>query len=92
MILRKVKRELFVAPDPNDLAIAVKGLDQEVIDGIIDMLPQKKQAMYEPHEGPIAKKEVDDKRKEIFLDKAKEMDKEGTISIIDILGGGEMIE
>tara|TARA_Y100001980_G_C14543752_1_gene322612 strand:+ start:322 stop:1260 length:939 start_codon:yes stop_codon:yes gene_type:complete len=87
-----VKRELFVAPDPNDLAIAVKGLDQEVIDGIIDMLPQKKQAMYEPHEGPIAKKEVDDKRKEIFLDKAKEMDKEGTISIIDILGGGEMIE
>ena len=87
-----VKRELFVAPDPNDLAIAVKGLDQEVIDGIIDMLPQKKQAMYEPHEGAIAKKEVDDKRKEIFLDKAKEMDKEGTISIIDILGGGEMIE
>ena len=87
-----VKRELFVAPDPNDLAIAVKGLDQEVIDGIIDMLPQKKQAMYEPHEGPIAKKEVDDKRKEIFLDVAKEMDKEGTISIIDILGGGEMIE
>ena len=87
-----IKRELFVAPDPNDLAIAVKGLDQEVIDGIIDMLPQKKQAMYEPHEGPIAKKEVDDKRKEIFLDKAKEMDKEGTISIIDILGGGEMIE
>ena len=87
-----VKRELFVAPDPNDLAIAVKGLDQEVIDGIIDMLPQKKQAMYEPHEGPIAKKEVDNKRKEIFLDKAKEMDKEGTISIIDILGGGEMIE
>ena len=87
-----VKRELFVAPDPNDLAIAVKGLDQEVIDGIIDMLPQKKQAMYEPHEGPIAKKEVDNKRKEIFLDKAKEMDKEGTISIIDILGGGEMVE
>ena len=63
-----------------------------IFDGIIDMLPQKKQAMYEPHEGPIAKKEVDDKRKEIFLDKAKEMDKEGTISIIDILGGGEMIE
>jgi len=87
-----VKRELFVAPDPSDLAIALKGLDQEVIDGIIDMLPQKKQAMYEPHEGPIAKKEVDTKRKEIFLDKAKEMDKDGTISIIDILGGGEMIE
>ena len=87
-----VKRELFVAPDPSDLAIALKGLDQEVIDGIIDMLPQKKQAMYEPHEGPIAKKEVDNKRKEIFLDKAKEMDKDGTISIIDILGGGEMIE
>ena len=86
-----VKRELFVAAETTDLAIAVKGLDQEVIDAIIDMLPQKKQAMYEPHEGAISKKEVDAKRKD-FIDRAKEMDKEGTISIEDILGGGEMIE
>ena len=85
------KRELFVAAETTDLAIAVKGLDQEVVDAIIDMLPQKKQAMYEPYEGPISKKEVDAKRKD-FLDRAKEMDKEGTISIEDILGGGEMIE
>ena len=85
------KRELFVAAEPTDLAIAVKGLDQEVVDAIIDMLPQKKQAMYEPYEGAISKKEVDAKRKD-FLDRAKEMDKEGTISIEDILGGGEMIE
>ena len=55
------------------------------------MLPQKKQAMYEPYEGAISKKEVDAKTK-YFLDRAKEMDKEGTISIEDILGGGEMIE
>ncbi len=87
-----IKRELFVAPDTTDLALAVKGLDQEVIDGIIDMLPQKKQAMYEPLEGAVSKKEIDVKRKELFLDKAKEMDKEGTISIEDILGGGEMVE
>ena len=86
-----IKRELFVAAETTDLAIAVKGLDQEVIDAIIDMLPQKKQAMYEPHEGAISKKEVDAKRKD-FIDRAKEMDKEGTISIEDILGGGEMIE
>ena len=85
------KRELFVAAETTDLAIAVKGLDQEVVDAIIDMLPQKKQAMYEPYEGAISKKEVDAKRKD-FLDRAKEMDKEGTISIEDILGGGEMIE
>ena len=85
------KRELFVAAETTDLAIAVKGLDQEVVDAIIDMLPQKKQAMYEPYEGPISKKEVDAKRKD-FLDRAKEMDKEGTISTEDILGGGEMIE
>ena len=86
-----IKRELFVAAETTDLAIAVKGLDQEVIDAIIDMLPQKKQAMYEPHEGAISKKEVDAKRKD-FIDRAKEMDKEGTISIEDILGGGEMLE
>jgi flagellar motor switch protein FliG len=86
-----IKRELFVAAETTDLAIAVKGLDQEIIDSIIDMLPQKKQAMYEPHEGAISKKEVDAKRKD-FIDRAKEMDKEGTISIEDILGGGEMIE
>ncbi len=85
------KRELFVAAETTDLAIAVKGLEQDVVDAIIDMLPQKKQAMYEPHEGPISKKEVDLKRKD-FVDRAKEMDKEGTISIEDILGGGEMVE
>ena len=85
------KRALFVAAETTDLAIAVKGLDQEVVDAIIDMLPQKKQAMYEPYEGAISKKEVDAKRKD-FLDRAKEMDKEGTISIEDILGGCEMIE
>ena len=54
------KRELFVAAETTDLAIAVKGLDQEVVDAIIDMLPQKKQAMYEPYEGPISKKEVEE--------------------------------
>ena len=37
------------------------------------------------------RKKLMQKRKD-FLDRAKEMDKEGTISIEDILGGGEMIE
>jgi len=85
------KRALFVAADLGALALALKGLDQEVVDGIIDGQPQKRQAMYEPVEGAVSKKDVDNARKEI-VDAAKQMDKDGEINIEDILSGGEMVE
>ena len=50
----------------------------------------KKQKMIEPVDGPRPKKYVLDARKRV-LDVAKEMEKEGKLSIED-LTGGEMIE
>ena len=84
-------RDLMNSVELDLLAMSMKGMDEEVVTRVKNNLPQKKQAMYEPHEGAISKKEVDAKRKD-FIDSAKEMDKEGTISIEDILGGGEMVE
>ncbi len=85
------KRALFVAADLGALALALKGLDQEVVDAIIDGQPQKRQAMYEPVEGAVSKKDVDNARKQI-VDAAKQMEKDGEINIEDILSGGEMVE
>ena len=86
-----VQRTLFVAFDLGKLAYAVKGLDQEVIDGIIETQPAKRQAMFEPIEGPVTKREVDEARKEIIA-AAKELEKSGELNIEDILSGGEMVE
>ena len=86
-----VQRTLFVAFDLGKLAYAVKGLDQEVVDGIIETQPAKRQAMFEPIEGPVTKREVDEARKEIVA-AAKELEKSGELNIEDILSGGEMVE
>jgi flagellar motor switch protein FliG len=86
-----VQRTLFVGFDLGKLAYAVKGLDQEVIDGIIETQPAKRQAMFEPIEGPVTKREVDEARKEIVA-AAKELEKSGELNIEDILSGGEMVE
>ena len=86
-----VQRTLFVAFDLGKLAYAVKGLDLEVVDGIIETQPAKRQAMFEPIEGPVTKREVDEARKEIVA-AAKELEKSGELNIEDILSGGEMVE
>ena len=86
-----VQRTLFVAFDLGKLAYAVKGLDQEVIDGIIETQPQKRQAMFEPIEGPVTKREVDEARKEVVA-AAKKMEADGDLNIEDLLSGGEMVE
>ena len=86
-----VQRTLFVAFDLGKLAYAVKGLDQEVIDGIIETQPAKRQAMFEPIEGPVTKREVDEARKEVVA-AAKKMEADGDLNIEDLLSGGEMVE
>jgi len=86
-----VQRSLFVVTDLAKLAYAVKGLDQEVVDGIIETQPAKRQAMFEPIEGPVTKREVDEARKEIVA-AAKKMEADGELNIEDILSGGEMVE
>jgi flagellar motor switch protein FliG len=47
--------------------------------------------MYEPVEGAISKREVDKARKNIVT-AAKQMEKDGTFNLEDLVGGGEMVE
>ena len=73
------------------IAMAMKGQEQAVIDKVIENLPSKKQAMFEPVEGAVPKRDVDSARKSI-VDAARQMEKDGRFNLEDILGGSEMIE
>ena len=75
------------------LPIAFKGLDEEKLKELKDMLPGKKQAMYNDDLGakPQPKREVDNARK-LFVDAAKAQEKSGAFNLEDILSGGEMVE
>jgi flagellar motor switch protein FliG len=69
-----ILRDLCNSVELDALSMAMKGIDQEIVDRVIGNLPQKKQAMFEPVEGPKPKREVDDARK-IIVSAAKEMEK-----------------
>ena len=86
-----ILRDLCNSVELDTLSMAMKGIDQEVVDRVVGNLPQKKQAMFEPVEGPKPKREVDDARK-IIVSAAKEMEKEGAFNLADMMGGGEMVE
>jgi flagellar motor switch protein FliG len=86
-----ILRDLCNSVELDALAMAMKGIEQETVDRVIGNLPQKKQAMFEPVEGPKPKREVDDARK-IIVTAAKAMEKEGAFNLADMMGGGEMIE
>ena len=77
----------------DDLPIAFKGLDPEKVAELKEMLPGKKQAMYDDDKGakPMPKRDVDNARK-LFVDAAKAQEEKGDINIGDILSGGEMVE
>ena len=86
-----ILRGLLNAVELDQLSVAVKGVDQEKVDELIEMLPQKTQAMFEPIEKPLPKREVDTARKTIVAD-AKKLEESGEVNLADILGGGEMVE
>ena len=86
-----ILRDLMNSVELDALAMAMKGIDQETVDKVIGNLPQKKQAMYEPVEGPQPKRDVDEARKTIVT-AAKQMEKDGAFNLADMMGGGEMIE
>ena len=44
--------------DPDALAKALRSYDEEVIKTVTDFLPKRKQAMFEPIDQPISKKEL----------------------------------
>ena len=84
-------RDIMNSVELDAIALAMKGQDQAVIDKIIENLPQKKQAMFEPVEGPVPKRDVDSAKKSI-VDAARQMEKDGRFHLEDILGGSEMVE
>ena len=84
-------RDLMNSVELDLIAMGMKGKDEAVISREIENLPQKKQAMYEPIEGAVSKREVDNARKGI-VQAAKQMEKDGAFNLEDYVGGGEMVE
>jgi len=58
-------RDVFNSLDLDDVALALKGQEQELIDRVLENLPQKKQAMFEPKEGPVSRKQVEAAQKKV---------------------------
>jgi len=79
--------------DIDVFAVSVKGLDEDKTNAIIDIMPKKKQAMYQAIEKPMPKKEVMDARRKL-VELAQQMIVAGEMKIEDIIGGSEqeMIE
>ena len=84
-------RDLMNSVELDLIAMSMKGMDEEVVTRVKNNLPQKKQAMYEPVEGAVSKREVDNARKGI-VQAAKQMEKDGAFKLEDFIGGGEMVE
>jgi flagellar motor switch protein FliG len=84
-------RDLMNAVDLDAIAMSLKGMDKSINDKAINVLPKKKQAMFTPVDGAVAKREVDDARKSI-VSAAKQMERDGAFKLEDLLGGGETIE
>ena len=84
-------RDLMNSVELDLIAMGMKGMEEAVVSRVIENLPQKKQAMYEPIKGAISKREVDNARKGI-VQAAKQMEKDGAFNLEDYVGGGEMVE
>ena len=79
--------------DIDVFALSVKGVDEEKVQSIVDIMPKKKQAMYQPIEKPMPKKEVMESRRKL-VELAQTLIGSGDMKIEDIIGGEgqEMIE
>lgn len=85
-----VMRDILNAVELDDIAMAMKGVDEATVDRAIGVLPKKKQAMFEPIEGPASKREVDEARQRIMA-RVRKMQTDGEINVADILSG-EVVE
>ena len=84
-------RDLMNSVELDLIAMGMKGMEEAVVSRVIENLPQKKQAMFEPIEGAVSKREVDNARKGV-VQAAKQMEKDGAFNLEDYVGGGEMVE
>ena len=79
-------RDLMNAVDLDAVSMALKGMDSSISDKVLGVLPKKKQAMFEPVEGAVPKRDVDNARKSV-VSAAKQMEKDGAFKLEDLLGG-----
>ena len=84
-------RDIMNSIELDTIALALKGRNQQDVDKVINNLPQKKQAMYEPVENAVPKRDVDQAKKAI-VEAARQMEKDGKFTLEDILGSSDMVE
>lgn len=84
-------RDLMNSVELDTIAMALKGRGQEEVDKVLNNLPQKKQAMFEPVEGAAAKRDVDNAQKSV-VDAARQMEKDGRFNLEDLLGAADMVQ
>ena len=79
--------------DIDVFALSVKGVDEEKVQSIVDIMPKKKQAMYQPIEKPMPKRDVMESRRKL-VELAQAIIGSGDIKIEDIISSDsqEMIE
>jgi flagellar motor switch protein FliG len=65
MLPENILRDVFNSLDLDDIALALKGQPKELTDRVLENLPQKKQAMFEPKEGPVSRKQVEGAQKKV---------------------------
>ncbi len=75
--------------DPDSLAKALRGFEDETVNAIVEFLPKRKQAMFTPIEKPIAKREIKTARLEL-VNIARNMVNAGEFSMDDIFGQEEL--
>lgn len=89
-----IMRVFWRAPEiqVDDLAKAIKGFDESVIDNIVTYLPKRKQKMYESYEQPLSKKDAD-KSRLVFVTLARELNDKGEINLEELMQDeSDMIE
>jgi len=70
--------------DVDELAKALKGLDEETVQTILAYMPKRKQQMFSSVEQPLSKKEIN-KSQLTFVQLARSMGQSGDLSLDDVL-------
>ena len=83
-------RDVLNAVELDDIAMAMKGMDESIVEQALNVLSKKKQAMFEPVEEAVSKREVMNARRNIMA-AVRKLQESGEINISEIVSG-EMIE
>ena len=77
-------RDILVSVDLDDLAVAFKGTDEETVEAALEALPKKKQAMYEPIDRAVTKREVNEARGKV-MKVIRDLEKGGELNVSDLI-------